>query len=168
MPRSASFQFCTTTYSSSSCRNSSVAFSKAGSTSTKSASTPAGLKLFGFAVLDRRKETLYAFGRICAMRKDFFERILARFESRGFGAQMIQILPRFGGMRLANAQFLFHAPLAVGRGFQLHLPRRHLLRQIRLHRLQPLQIAGSDLLFTLAARRIALDGRQDIRSICAS
>ena len=43
-PRSASAQPPTTTYSSSSCRNASHAFSQAGSaTSTKSASTPDGL-----------------------------------------------------------------------------------------------------------------------------
>ena len=101
----------------------------------KSASTSGGTEILGFALLNSGKETLYAFRCICAMRKDFFQRILARFEARSFGAQMIEILPRFRRMRLANAQFFFHRALAVGRGFQLHLPGRHLLRQINLDRL---------------------------------
>ena len=51
-------------------------------TSTKSASTPAGLKSFDLAVLDGSEQPLDAFGGIGAMRKNLFERILARFLPR--------------------------------------------------------------------------------------
>ena len=59
-------------------------------------------KSFRFAPFDRGKQTLDTFSCIRAMRKDFFERILAGFEARGFGSQMIEIVPRFGRVGLAR------------------------------------------------------------------
>ena len=127
----------------------------------KSASTPAGRKSFGFAALDGGEQALHAFGGIGAMRKNFFERILAGFQARSFGAQLIEDsagLPPRWALRTSSSSST--PALAVGGGFQLHLPRGHLSRQIRLHRLQPLQIRRGGLFFALAARRIALDGGQ--------
>src|SRR5207237_6108741 len=40
--------------------------------------------------LDGCKETLHALGRVCAMRKDFFEGILPSLETRRFRPQMIE------------------------------------------------------------------------------
>ena len=104
------------------------------------------------------------------MRKDFFERILARFQARRFGAQMIEQFWRASaGLGLANAQFFFHAR-ACGR---LWIPapsgRADIWRdKSAFTDRSRSRSARGGLFFALATRRIAIDGGQifgDLREL---
>ena len=163
----------TTTYSSSSCRNSSHAFSQAGSvTSTKSASTPEGLKSCDLAVLDRGEQALHRFRGVGAMRQNLFERFLARL-LRAISAARVSssfcraprpcapgapssLLPRAGaGPPAIRAPVAARASFADSSAFTCSRRARSPERRF---------------FFFAGARRIALDRRQifvDLRQLIA-
>ena len=129
-----------------------------------------GVEVFGFTALNGREQALDAFGGIGAMGDDFFERILAGFQSGRFGTQLIEQFARFGGLQLARVQFFFDAtafdrlwtpvPSAVPTSC-----RDNSAFDYSAWRSSSAPAVCSS---RSAASRIAIDAGQDIRRSCAN
>ena len=92
-----------------------------GSTSTKSASTPTGLNP-PLPVSAAREQPLHRFGRVAAMRYDFFERILARLDARVFACRSRSSACRFSCSRVRLfVQLLLRRLPLLGHRLQLQL-----------------------------------------------
>ena len=79
-PRSACAQSCTTTYSSSSCRNSSTRFFEGRIDFHEIGQHAQRPEVLDLALFQRGEQALHRFGGVGAMRQHLFERLLARLQ----------------------------------------------------------------------------------------
>ena len=119
-----------------------------------------GFEIVRLAALDLGEETLYGFGGIGAVRKDFFERIPAGFLFREDGAELFELLAHFERSGAALLHFLVDAAAVVGQGFEFQLPRGELGGELGLYFFQAGEVAGGSVFFFVGAGGVAFDGGQ--------
>ena len=168
-PRSACCQFCTTTYSSSSCRNSSAGFSNCAIHFHVIGQHAQRLEVGGLALFQRGEQPLHRFRGVGAMRQHLLQRFLARANLARLRSSAPSISRRSSAAACAasarSSSVRRRSPVTVSSS---SLPLRHGLGELLARRFQPLDFGRRHLLFARRPRRFALDARQvfvDLREL---